>query len=149
MRVGSPSFRTLDAGECEELLTRHHHGRLAFAFHERVDVEPMHYVWHDRWIYGRTSFGTKLRALARNRLVAFEIDEVDATFSWRSVVVKGTLSFLVPAADGMERDEWELALNLLRRIVPEALSSHDPTPNRTVVFRIRADVVSGRAASTG
>lgn len=84
-----PVFRELGREESEQLLLRNHVGRIAFAFHDRVDIEPIHYVFHGGWIYGRTSPGTKLTTIAHNRWVAFEVDEVQGLFDWRSVVVKG------------------------------------------------------------
>ncbi len=142
-----PTFRELDEKECTALLAAHHVGRIAFSYHDRVDIEPIHYVWSDGWIYGRTSEGTKLRALARNRWVAFEIDEVDALFDWRSVVLKGALYLLTPNGEGPLNGEWEHAVSLLRRSVPEAFTAEDPTPGRAMVFRIHADKVTGRAAT--
>lgn len=147
MTKATPSFRALDAAECEALLGAHHVGRLAFSFRDRVDIEPMHYVYSEGWIYGRTSPGTKLRALTYNRLVAFEVDEVDALFSWRSVVVKGTLFVLAPEDDGPMSSVWEQAVSLLQRIVPAAFTADDPTPERMIVFRIQADLVTGRQAT--
>lgn len=147
MAVARPAFRELDPFECAAMMALHHVGRLAFSFHDRVDIEPIHYVWSDGWIYGRTGDGTKLRALAHNRWVAFEIDEVSALFDWRSVVVKGSLYVLSPADDGPLHGEWDHAVTLLRRILPAAFTDDDPTPDRAVVFRIHADKVTGRAAT--
>jgi nitroimidazol reductase NimA-like FMN-containing flavoprotein (pyridoxamine 5'-phosphate oxidase superfamily) len=45
--------------EIRELLTRNHVGRLAFSFHDRVDIRPIHYIYHDNWLYGRTSQSDK------------------------------------------------------------------------------------------
>jgi nitroimidazol reductase NimA-like FMN-containing flavoprotein (pyridoxamine 5'-phosphate oxidase superfamily) len=136
----------LDAAECETLLSAHRVGRLAFSFRDRVDIEPIHYVYSEGWIYGRTSPGTKLRALTYNRLVAFEVDEVDALFSWRSVVVKGALFVLAPEDDGPMKGVWEQAVLQLQRIVPAAFTGADPTPQRTIIFRIQADQITGRQA---
>ncbi len=119
MTAPAPRIRTLDLRECEELLAAHHVGRLAFSYRDKVDIEPIHYVYSEGWIYGRTGEGTKLRTLAHNRWVAFEIDEVDGLFDWRSVVVKGALYLLAPSAD----ETWTYAVSLLQRVVPGALSS--------------------------
>ncbi len=147
MPVQRPTFRTLDAFECAALMGMHHVGRLAFSFRDKVDIEPIHYAWSDGWIYGRTADGSKLRALAHNRWVAFEIDEVNALFDWRSVVVKGSLYILSPTDDGPLHGEWDHAIALLQRVIPGAFTEDDPTPERAVVFRIHADHITGRAAS--
>jgi len=84
-----PVFRELDRGEIEEILARNNVGRLAFSLHDRVDIEPINYVFDSGWIYGRTSHGTKLSTIAHHRWVAFEVDEVHGIFQWSSVVIKG------------------------------------------------------------
>jgi nitroimidazol reductase NimA-like FMN-containing flavoprotein (pyridoxamine 5'-phosphate oxidase superfamily) len=40
-------FRALDQAEIESLLARNHVGRLAFTFHDHVDIEPVSYVYAD------------------------------------------------------------------------------------------------------
>lgn len=52
-------------------------GRLAFSFRDRVDIEPLHYVFRGGWLYGRPSPGSKLQTLRHNPWVAFEVDEID------------------------------------------------------------------------
>jgi nitroimidazol reductase NimA-like FMN-containing flavoprotein (pyridoxamine 5'-phosphate oxidase superfamily) len=144
--VWRPTFRALDAFECTAILAMHHVGRLAFAVNDRPDIQPIHYVFADGAIYGRTSDGAKRRALTLNRWVAFEVDEVDAAFVWRSIVVKGALSLLTPDDDGPLHGEWERGVVLLQRVVPEAFTVDDPTPERSIIFRIHIDEVTGRAA---
>jgi nitroimidazol reductase NimA-like FMN-containing flavoprotein (pyridoxamine 5'-phosphate oxidase superfamily) len=143
---GSPHFRELTRGECDELLARNHVGRIAFSYHDHVDIEPINFVYDDGWIYGRTGDGTKLRTLAHNRWLAFEADEVSALFDWKSVVVKGALYIL--ESGGARGDAHDHAIEVMRRVHPELLTPDDPAPERTVVFRIHADQVTGRAAST-
>ena len=84
-----PVIRSLDRTECEALLARNHIGRVAYALHDRVSITPLHYVFLDGWLYGRTSHGAKIGIVAHNHWVAFEVDEVARLFDWRSVVVHG------------------------------------------------------------
>ena len=146
-RAPEPEFAALSRGECERVLARNNVGRLAFSFHDRVDIEPIHYVFADGWLYGRTSPGSKLVPMAHNHWVAFEVDEIDDLFQWRSVVVHG--AFYPVSPDGPEREAaaWEAAIVLLRRIVPETWTRADPVAFRTVVFRIHIDSMTGRAAT--
>ena len=144
-----PQFRDLDREEIDALLARHHVGRLAFTFRGRVDVEPIHYVFDNSWIYGRTSPGTKLRTIAHNRWVAFEVDEVDGPFDWRSVVVRGAVYVLSADGSGFELESYERAVELLRKLMPGTLTADDPVPHRTVVFGIKIDEATGRAAIPG
>jgi nitroimidazol reductase NimA-like FMN-containing flavoprotein (pyridoxamine 5'-phosphate oxidase superfamily) len=146
MPYSAPVFRDLDFGEIEAMLKEHSYGRLAFTFRERVDIEPIHYVYDSGWLVCRTGPGTKLTQLAHHPWVAFEIDEVHALFEWRSVVVKGTVYFPEPDGSTTNDETWQSSVNALRRLVPTALMPNDPTPGRTVVFRIHIDEMHGRAA---
>jgi uncharacterized protein len=137
----APAFRELSRAECDAVLVRNHVGRIAFSFHDHVDIEPISFCYEEGWIYGRTADGTKLRTLAHNRWVAFETDEINAMNDWRSVVIKGALYIL--EAGGAP---YEHALGVLRKLSPEVLSERDPFPDRTVVFRVHADQVTGRTA---
>ncbi len=132
--------------EIEAMLKSHTYGRLAFTFRDRVDIEPIHYVYRDGWLYCRTSPGTKLTLLTHHPWVAFEIDEVAGPAEWRSVVVKGTVYFVEPNGDSLLDETWNRAVEMLRTLVPSALREGDPTPWRTVVFRVHIDEMHGRAA---
>lgn len=144
MRV--PIFRELTDAECEELLRQHHVGRLAFVRDGSVDIEPIHYVFTDGWIFGRTGEGTKLESIAHRPWVAFEVDDVHGLFDWRSVVVHGTIYLLADDGAPLDREQYTRALELLRTLVPETMTPDDPTPARTIVFGLHADRISGRVA---
>lgn len=140
-----PVFSELTRDDSIALLGRHHIGRLAFTFHDRVDIEPISYVYADNWLYIRTSLGTKLATVKHHPWVAFEVDEVESRFDWRSVVVRGTIYFLDPERD---RDDYQAAVAVVRTIDADALSDADATPHRQVLFRIHADEITGRAAAS-
>lgn len=141
-----PTFSELPRDEAVALIERNHVGRLAFTFHDRVDIEPISYVYANGWLYARTSPGTKLDTVHHHPWVAFEIDEVRGPFDWRSVVVRGTIYFLDPDASGRDREAYDVAVDLLRSVDASALTSDDATPHRQAVFRIHADEVNGRQA---
>lgn len=146
--VERPAFRELDREASDAVLAAHHVGRIVYSFRGRVDIEPISYVYADGWIHGRTAPGTKLTTLRHHPWVAFEVDEAEGPFDWRSVVVHGT--FYHRAADGppSERETFQRALAALRGSMPETLTATDPVPSRTVVFGIFADDVTGRAATS-
>ncbi len=145
--AAGPTIRELTRIECEEVLRRNIVGRVAFAFDRRVEIRPIHYVYEDGWLYGRTSPGDKIDMWRHSRWVAFEVDEVRGVFDWTSVLVHGGLYLVSP--DGSQGDPgvWEQAVQVLRRLMPEAGTAHDPVPARTIVFRIHADDVAGRTAT--
>jgi uncharacterized protein len=143
----APTFTSLTRRECLALLRRHRAGRLAFSFRDRVDIEPIGYLFHDGWLYGRTSPGTKLTMMRRNPWVAFEVDEIEGRFDWRSVVAHGTVYFLNP--DGEEHPAFAEALALFRSDDPTAFAANDPAPERTATFRIHLAELTGRQAVSG
>lgn len=144
----APSFHELDHAECEAVLRRNQVGRLAFSFHDRVAVEPLHYVYEGGWIYGRTSHGSKVEPILHNHWVAFEVDEIRAAFDWKSVVAHGALYFVSADGTPAEAAAHARARALLRRVVPETGTADDPVPHRMLVFRIHAEELTGRAASS-
>lgn len=148
MKTSVPTFRDLDFSEIEAMLRAHQYGRLAFSFRDRVDIEPIHYVYEEGWLYGRTAPGTKLTVLSHHPWVAFEIDEVTGLFEWRSVVVKGTVYFVDPEGGEVQEQAYARTLDALRRVSPATLTHTDPTPGRTVLFRVHIDEMHGRAATT-
>ncbi|HYH83585.1 MAG TPA: pyridoxamine 5'-phosphate oxidase family protein [Longimicrobium sp.] len=145
-----PTIRALDRRECEEILARNHVGRLAYTRQGHVDIEPLHYVYSDGWIYGRTSHGAKMDAVSYTWApVAFEVDEVEGLFHWRSVVLHGGFYAIPEDGAEWEQAEWRRGLELLRELIPETLAPGDPVGFRTVLFRVAVQDVTGREALPG
>ena len=144
-----PRIRVLTPDECELLLSRNNVGRMAFSLDDRVDVQPVHYVYEAGWVYGRTSAGAKIDTLAHNQWVAFEVDEVRGVFDWGSVVVRGSFHRIDAEGPPSQRDAAAHAVELLRSIVPETFTSDDPVAFRTVLFRISTGAMTGRLATPG
>lgn len=149
MPVQPPVIRELTRAEIDQILARNHVGRIAFSFRDRVDIEPIHYVYHDGWIYGRTQPGTKLTIVQHNYWVAFEVDEIGPSedlFHWRSVVIRG--GFYILHDEGTEQSDAlrALAIEQIRRLTPDAFTDNDPVPFRNILFRIAVQEAEGRAA---
>ncbi|HEY0930701.1 MAG TPA: pyridoxamine 5'-phosphate oxidase family protein [Gemmatimonas sp.] len=143
----NPQFHVLNVAECEALLAAHHVGRLAYTFRDRLDIAPVHYVYRDGWIYGRTGPGAKMDIVAHHPWVAFEVDEVDALFRWRSVVVHGRIEILDPDGTPHDRERYEIGLAAVRSLSPAALLVDDPSPHRDIIFRLPTSEMTGRAAT--
>lgn len=148
MTRSTVSIRDLSDEDSRELLARNHVGRIAFSFHDRVDIRPIHYVYSDNWLYGRTSPTDKLVTLQHNQWVAFEVDEVGGPFDWNSVVAHGSFYRLSDDSLPQNRELREEALKLIRSFLPATLRKSDPVPERTEVFAIAIDRLTGRAATT-
>lgn len=146
-KLRKPVFAALSADECWALLGRNHVGRLAFFNHGVVDIEPVHYVAAlDAWLFVRSAEGTKMEVFAQHPYVAFEVDEIDAMFDWRSVVAHGTVYLMSEHGVRTDRIAFERALRALRSFIPATLEQDDPTPLRRRVYGIHVDRLTGRVA---
>ncbi len=144
-----PHVYVLDRAQCEALLTSQYVGRLAFSFRDRVDIEPIHYVYANGHIYGRTQYGTKVNVLAHHPWIAFEVDEIKALFEWRSVVVHGRIEFPDPNGAAHDVERFGQAVERFRTLIPTAFAADDPTPARELAFIIAVQEMTGRAATIG
>jgi nitroimidazol reductase NimA-like FMN-containing flavoprotein (pyridoxamine 5'-phosphate oxidase superfamily) len=151
LHEGAPGIRELARNEIDAILSRNHVGRLGYARGSQIEIRPVHYVFSDGWLYGRTSLGSKYDALGETFYhwwpVVFEVDEVEELFRWRSVLVHGGFHVIEREGPASERETWMKAVGLLRTLVPDTLSENDPVPSRTVLFRISVQEASGREAT--
>jgi len=136
----------LSDGEAKALLARNHLGRIAYTFRDQVDIRPLMYAYEDGWLFGRTSGGEKLRILRHNRWVALVVDEVKDFWNWESVVVRGGIHFFGLRGDPEDTAMRERALLAIRRAIPEALTESDPAADRTFLFGLAVQEISGRKA---
>jgi nitroimidazol reductase NimA-like FMN-containing flavoprotein (pyridoxamine 5'-phosphate oxidase superfamily) len=144
--AGDVIFREMSRDEIESMLLRNRVGRLAFSLHDRVDIQPIHYIYERGWLYGRTSEGDKITALKHNQWVAFEVDEVTDLFDWRSIVVHGSFWIMHPRGSPRAEELWTKAAELVSKIVPGALTETDPVAFRQTLFRIAVGDARGREA---
>lgn len=135
-----PIVCDLTSDEAQALLARNHVGRIAFTLGDRVELEPIHYVYDAPWIFGRTSADAQLLSMAPAQWCAFEADEVQGMFDWESVVVKGPFHQNSPLAAW----DYAQAVTALRHLLPRALRHSDPTPARDYVFGVHASEITGR-----
>jgi nitroimidazol reductase NimA-like FMN-containing flavoprotein (pyridoxamine 5'-phosphate oxidase superfamily) len=148
-RIGPVIFRDLDRDEIEAMLHRNNVGRLAFSLHDRVDIQPIHYVYEHGWLYGRTSEGEKIATVTHNQWVAFEVDEIRGIFDWASLVIHGSFWILHPRGSPRAAELWKKAADLVESIVPGSLTEQDPVRFRQILFRIAVSDVRGREAKPG
>lgn len=144
-RKHAPEFVDLDAADIRAVLTRNYVGRLAFCSMGQPEIRPLHYVVSEGRIYGRTAVGAKFAQMGNlPARVAFEVDEIDALFQWKSVIAHGEFTVLSP--DGPDSEEWWRAVQLLRRLVKGTFTDEDPVPERDLIFRINIIAMTGRAS---
>lgn len=142
----APQFFILTPTQCAEIMARNRVGRIAFKNGPSVDIEPTGYVARDSWLFLRSAYGAKLEALAHNPYVAFEVDEVKGPLDWASVVAHGTVYMLPADGAPIEQQEYQRAIEALREILPETLTTRDPVPERMMVYGLHIDRVTGRMA---
>lgn len=146
----TPTIRVLDRETINGILQRNSVGRIGYIKNGRMEIRPVHYVFSDGWLYGRTSFGAGEGGLGETgrhgKTVVFEVDEVEELFRWRSVVIHGGF-YIIQRDNRGEYETWMKALGLLRTLVPETLRRDDPVPDRTELFRIAIEEASGREAT--
>lgn len=135
---------SLDSPTIHEVLGRNTLGRLAFSFQDRVDIRPLSYTFRDEWIFGRTSPGEKLLTVRHHRWVAFQVDEIEGPFDWVSVVAHGPFYLLDPEESQKLADLAKEARTLIQEEDPRAFTSADATPERTLLFGIAIQELSGR-----
>ena len=144
--VRAPRIRELTHRQMEFVLSRNHVGRVAFLRGGRIELQPVHYVFTNSAIYGRIAFGVKYRTWLDGTDIVFEVDEPEALFDWRSVIVRGTVTLLPSLGDAEAVAEYDHAVSALRSLVANAFTVWDPTPHRSSVFRITPTQLSGREA---
>jgi nitroimidazol reductase NimA-like FMN-containing flavoprotein (pyridoxamine 5'-phosphate oxidase superfamily) len=136
--------RLLSNDDAIALIERHHVGHIAITFHDLVRLKLCDYIYSQGWIYARAELGDDLTMARHHPWAAFEVDETEGIYDWRSVEVWGAVEFL--SADVTSRDwyAFENAVEILRTAVPQILTADDPLPNRIQLVRIHTDKILGR-----
>ena len=142
--TGAPEFFILTREECGEILARNHVGRLAFRDGKQLYIQPLGYVASDSVLFLRSAPGSKMDALERDPFVAFEVDEIQGPFDWRSVVVQGTI--YVVERDGSAAEQR--AVDAIKSVMPQAFSEKDPAPDRQIIYGLHMHDVAGRMAQS-
>ena len=131
---------TLSADEIEAMLRRHRMGRIACSANDRPYVVPINYAYDGAHIYAYSTLGRKIDVMREQPLVCFEIDEIDAPASWRSVVAEGRYEEIV------DEEERDAAIHRLAGsgtgLVARGMNGNGL--QRLVVFRVRLTEKSGR-----
>jgi nitroimidazol reductase NimA-like FMN-containing flavoprotein (pyridoxamine 5'-phosphate oxidase superfamily) len=128
----------LSPDEIEGLLRRQRVGRIAYVIDDQPYIVPVDYAYDGTAVYVASGAGQKIAAMRTRPRVCFEIDDIDQSAIWRSVVATGMYEELTcecerRAALARIGPEWETR-------IPEGWD----VPDDIVVFRIHLLEKSGR-----
>jgi uncharacterized protein len=98
-RAGAVELVELDRGECLRLLAGHDIGRIIFTDAALPAAQPVGYLLDDEEIVFRVPDGSKLAAAARDAVVAFQVDRLDAgtRTGWSVLGVGRAYEVVVPS----------------------------------------------------
>ncbi len=125
----------LDADGIEALLAHSIVGRIACNQpDDRPYLVPLAYAYDGESVYAVSGPGRKLDLMRLDPRVSFEVDSVEQSDRWQSVVAEGEFEEVTDA------DEIQMAIALLEGAtgVPVEMGAH------SVVFRLRLTEKSGR-----
>ncbi|MGB8510713.1 MAG: pyridoxamine 5'-phosphate oxidase family protein [Pyrinomonadaceae bacterium] len=131
--------------EMHALLRKVGFGHLGCARNGRPYVVPMHYAYDDQDLYIFTTEGTKTKFIEENHEVCLQVEEVQDSTHWQSVMVTGKAERLVKAED------TEHAMGFITEKNPTLTPALSETQidawGRAVniaIYRIHPDVIDGR-----
>lgn len=128
-------IRHLDSDRIEAMLANSIVGRIACnAVGERPYLVPLAYAYDGESIYAVSGPGRKLDLMRADPRISFEVDGVEASDTWQSVVAEGEFE------EVSDPDEIQMAVGLLEGAtgVPVVMGEH------SIVFRLRLTAKSGR-----
>jgi uncharacterized protein len=136
----------MTAEEKASLLQRVGYGHLGCSRYDKPYVIPVHYAYAPPDLYLYTTQGMKTELLNANPQVCLQVEEVESSSRWSSVIVTGYAERLHAA------QELEHARKLLRLSNPDLLPATAKTQfgaylfrsNTEVIYRIRVHHMTGR-----
>jgi nitroimidazol reductase NimA-like FMN-containing flavoprotein (pyridoxamine 5'-phosphate oxidase superfamily) len=138
----------MDRAACMALLQTSRIGRLACARDGQPYVVPISFAAEGNHLYGFSLLGRKIDWMRGNAKVCVQVDELENTRNWRSVVINGRYEEL-PDRIGtkVQRDRaWSLLSKHAQWWEPGGLKPVAEAPTPHLFYRISIDEISGRQA---
>ena len=139
--------RELPFDECIAMLEAHRFGRLGVRDADGVYIVPISYALAADVLYAHAPPGHKVQLMRLWPHVAFEIDEIEDTSHWRSVLVRAHVEELT---DDASREECRLRLLAAAGGAVSAVTAghgHRVHLADATLFRLRIQGMTGRAES--
>jgi len=131
--------------EMKAILQKVGFGHLGCARDGRPYVVPMHYAYDSEYLYFFTTEGMKTKFIDANDEVCFQVEEVQDTSHWRSVMVTGRAEHLT------KPEEVEHAMQLITKSNPTLTPAISRTQvdawgraNEIALYRVRPEIIDGR-----
>jgi nitroimidazol reductase NimA-like FMN-containing flavoprotein (pyridoxamine 5'-phosphate oxidase superfamily) len=87
-------FDPLNKQEINDVIKTNFVGHLGCHADDKTYVVPLSYACDDKYLYARSFEGMKLDMMRKNPRVCFQIDQMENTADWKSVVIWGTFEEL-------------------------------------------------------
>lgn len=134
----------LSAPEIERLLRDNVIGRIGCHAFGKTYVVPITYAYEDGRIYAHSKEGMKLHMMRENPHVSFEVDCMDETGNWKSVIANGVFQEL-RGNEARARFTWLVDQISDRLAGPPGETVHPSDTNSPhVMYRIALEEKSGR-----
>ncbi|HWS56506.1 MAG TPA: pyridoxamine 5'-phosphate oxidase family protein [Pyrinomonadaceae bacterium] len=140
--------RDMSLDEMQALVRRIGFGHLGCARGGRPYVVPMNYAYDAPDLYFFTTEGTKTEFIDANPEVCLQVEEIADASRWQSVMLTGRAERLSRPA------EMERAMQILTARNPTLAPAISETridawgrPNNIRLYRLRPEIIDGRAAS--
>lgn len=134
----------LTAAEIETVLADNIFGRIGCHAFGRTYVVPITYAYDGRHVYANSPEGMKLHMMRSNPKVCFEVDTVDGSANWQSVIASGHFEEL---HGDQARDGWQLLVDRIERSVatpPGATVHPTSAAEPAIIYRLHLDEKTGR-----
>lgn len=126
--------------ESRELLRDRNIGRLGCCRESKPYVIPVNYFFDGEDIYIHSMPGRKIEIMRANPHVCLQVDEIEDTFNWLSVIAFGQFEEVY---DTTERDRIMAAMfKRLPHMTPVESKAMD-SMSEVIVFRIRVERITG------
>ena len=115
-------------------------GRLGCSDNGKPYVVPVNYIFDEECIYVHSLPGRKINVLRANPNACLQVDEIEDSYNWRSVIAFGLYEEIVDV-DERERLLGRL-FKRLPHLTPVESRMKTGTP-QTIVFRLRITEITG------
>jgi nitroimidazol reductase NimA-like FMN-containing flavoprotein (pyridoxamine 5'-phosphate oxidase superfamily) len=142
----------ISESDCFKALARARLGRLGCAHHNQPYVVPIYFSYEGSYLYGFTTLGQKVEWMRSNPLVCVELDEMENSDQWTSILIFGRYEELPDTPEGKlarlhahgllqeHGSWWEPGFASHTRRKPDQ-------PLTPIFYRIRIDRITGRRAT--